>query len=607
MKKALFSLALLVLLSASAWGQNCTATTPNLALEIPDNGCYNGIWGDVYNRNFNAIDQYLSGNRTASAFLVTTLTVAGLTPNRCVQTGLGGLFTTATAACNLIPSVYGRTGAITAQTGDYSIGQIGGISPSGPSTSNFVTYDNANFGGADGTVVCKKANGDLKTTACSAGAGGTAVLSPAGSQAFVMPSGFSLGINVMEEIAFADGFLGGSTSGGINEAFTTGCRNSGKCRVIVPLAATAACGINIPSTGVLSGHGRLLGDLQCATPGADVIASVGDNATIENLTVEHSVNPTSGGDGIVSAGDRVTIRNVKSKNNDVDFRLGGVTFGGLSGLIGEQANSDCVVFDTALGASGTMQYVMYGDNLFQKCGGWGASMTNTTSTKWTGPRIVGGTHFFANHLGGVKFQNTSTGRIDNVFIQNNVFSQNDGDDIFIDANGHNIAILGNYVEQSGGNVATGVQPLWGYNAASGTAVPTGVGHGIDLTANCDATGTPPMISGNRFFQDSDDAVMSLCPGAEVIGNSFYDPGFAHSSGANNLRAGVAVEASQMQVNSNFFQQGGTHSVVGDRHLELSRQAWHGGQLLWQRVTPMPPSYRKPPSRRTAFGNGWETF
>ena len=525
-----------LLLSAVATAQITVPTpTPNIGLtKFPAH--YNG-WDAGYNSAMDLLDQFLSGGATAPGFKTNSVTVPGQPPGLCAQWGAGGLLDHALLPCNQNSFTF-----------------------SGSFTNNLLNYDPSNFTGGAGTLLCKDANGNAVTTGCSTAGGGAIISSPGGgvNQTVTQAANTTLSVNLFEQWVFADQYAP-SSSGGINEAFAA-CPNSGKCRVWAGIGTITACNISIPANSVLSGHGRNLTVLQCGTASSPVIADMASNSLLENLTVQHSSSPVSGGDGVKTSGDRLTIRNVKSINNYEAYRLGGVTFGVLENDIGEQANDHCIMFDTSLGST-TMQWIIV-NGLFQKCAGWGASLVNATATNYTAPRFTGNTHMFANHLGGIRMSATSTGRIDNFQLSGCNLSQNDGDSVLLDTNGFTNGVTDCHIEQSGGNLGGGTQAQYGFNGATGSGTPSGVGNGIHITSNCDTSnGSPYLIANNRFYQDSDDSILVACDDSQVIGNNIYDPGYNHAGGgAANVRAGIAVQGVKDQVTGNFCQQGGTRSL-----------------------------------------------
>lgn len=82
------------------------ATTPNYALNLPIVGADLDAWGDDTNANWSSVDTIMKTNADAAA---------------AAQTAANAAQATATAA---VPSVFGRTGAIIAVSGDYNLSKL---------------------------------------------------------------------------------------------------------------------------------------------------------------------------------------------------------------------------------------------------------------------------------------------------------------------------------------------------------------------------------------------------------------------------------------------------------------------------------------------------
>lgn len=149
-------LTLLLLLLVASLGRGQNQNTPNIGLQLPPFGSNN--WNVPLNYNFTQLDLMLSGNLTipglsvsgvASMPLLTTwrnsvtysqnevvayqgVFYTSLTSGNLNNTPANGSFWSSSIAgggSGAVASVFGRTGAVVAASGDYVVGQITGAAP----------------------------------------------------------------------------------------------------------------------------------------------------------------------------------------------------------------------------------------------------------------------------------------------------------------------------------------------------------------------------------------------------------------------------------------------------------------------------------------------
>lgn len=148
--------------------------TANLGLQLPADGDQN--WGDTLNANLNLIDS----------------AVGGLTAKVNSVTSGGGTSSSGGTTSSLLTSVFGRTGAVTAQNGDYTFSQISGtvLTSQGGTGASTPSGARSNLGaaaaGTNSDILALNGLNSLKLTGSQAitgvqGTTGTALVVSTGS------------------------------------------------------------------------------------------------------------------------------------------------------------------------------------------------------------------------------------------------------------------------------------------------------------------------------------------------------------------------------------------------------------------------------------------
>lgn len=534
MKLRLLILAILTTVAAAQ------TVLPNTGITVPQT---NGPYVTIMDNNLQIIDGIWGPSGPAMPALhVTNLTVTGT----C----------TGCTTANAVPSVFGRTGAISAQNGDYSFSQITGtISTSQLSTtgSGAELVTSSGLSAGLGAQVCEDAYGGIKDVGCSTAAGGAIIGSPGSgvNQAITQQSGTIFKVNRFEDFRYADGFTGGSSTGGIAEALA----DCSQCTVVANNGSTTACNLNIPSNVRLTGYGIGASVISCNNAAQPVIASMGANSEIDHLTIKHSVQPTcvtsaACGDGIstgAAGNDRIIIHDMEIQNNYNNLRLGSVFFAAVYNIRSEYCEGSAVLFDKSLGYSDpVMQWHLTGYGLLEQCARYGIEFNNTTGL--TTSFDVFDWDIYGNQLGGILYQGGSSAtRISDLEVLNNTLSTNNGFNIYVNSYGRNVEIAGGLNELAGQ-----FNGSYGYNQRLTASIPN-TGSGVVITGNCDPTG-PALVHDVKFWENSNNGVDNSCTGTLVYGNMFFDSGYGNP-GTNTGSAGVAIKASQTSVIGNWFGAG----------------------------------------------------
>ena len=92
----------------------------------------------------NNIGKWVNGRANLTELSDTSITAP--TANQILRYDAGlAIWQNSNETVNAVSSVFTRTGAVTAQSGDYSLGQISGVSLAGPTTNQVLKYNGSNF------------------------------------------------------------------------------------------------------------------------------------------------------------------------------------------------------------------------------------------------------------------------------------------------------------------------------------------------------------------------------------------------------------------------------------------------------------------------------
>lgn len=584
---------ILLLLVSVAFAQQ----TPNIHLNIP--ALHTNGWDVLLNSNFTALDNYLSGQSTIPALVTNSLSLTGngsttgswtvggalnvplllpsanvcTDPSRNLTTSgcaLGGTVTTLgdfpplftvinptttpsfQASAFAAHTFYGNNTGGSAVPGAQAIGT--GDLPFTYTGNTALIPTVGTYSGATGALLCKDASGNITTTGCSTAGGGAIVGSPGGgvSQTVAQAVSTNLFVNRFEGDKYCDGF--GSLQLCHDDLPATGGI------MHLPPGTTNVCSLAISKPNVhMVGTGEESTVLACATASAPVITITGDQPFFEDFTVKHITNqPTCpGGDGTATCGDgiqflgtssvdRPTFRHVKANFNYNGFALGPVSKGTTIDVLSERNQNHGFVY--LFSASRVVMQWSHSNTYSLQNLNDGFHLANTTGVQQTCPQWVA-TTAYGNGQYGWNVTASSPSGIGVCWFNGVNASTNNNSGIRLDtgagARSHNIAgfcfseLSGEL--NDGGAGGTGVVVGW-----NTTPTNSGVGHGIEITANNDLGGAPNInVSSCVLANNAWSGISVLTNNVTLTGITTFSNG--HAVAGSGKQAGLAIGANNTTV------------------------------------------------------------
>lgn len=269
---------------------------------------------------------------------------------------------------------------------------------------------------------------------------------------------------------------------------------------------------------------------------------------------------TSGNNGIHFDGitERAFLNNLEVTEHYINFRFCTTSYSKAQDIFSDNSRSHGIYITNEDAVAAGLQWEMVRP-FAQRADGWGIRyFSNFGTSAVVGPLLA--PWLYANKLGGIAFQGTSTKPLNGIRIIGGFSGEEGGDSLYIDTYGTVDSQVDSFQTEINGTGPVGVN--------QGTSAPH-VGRGIVVTAN----NTAAKITGCIALGHSGSGIVSECPRIVIAGCTVRGNGAASLSGDQTgiyIVGGRAVIVGNSSLGQStatgfgiYLQNDGGHTVVGN--------------------------------------------